>query len=239
MGRTTGMAGPRGGAARATIALAMAALLASGCKPTAGDGLREDWEGFAPGAWAEPSEHGAWRLAYTGYGRVGVAADGDDQVLEQAPLASTRPDETHASLVTTRQTYGNFRASVRLRTVRQLRMGSSPNPWEVPWLLWHYTDASHFYYAILKPNGWELGKVVPGANGPEQRFLATGETPFSLGAWHTLEVEQQGALISLKGDGVELGRAYTDPAPHASGAIGLYNEDAHVAFDDVRIERLD
>ncbi|MBO9541742.1 calcium-binding protein [bacterium] len=211
---------------------------ASAAPSAAVSGLQEDWEGFSLGNWVEPSEHGAWRLAYTGYGRVGIAERGG-KVLEQAPMASTRPDETHASLVTTRERFGDFRARVKLRTVQQLRTGSAPNPWEVPWLIWHHTDENHFYYALLKPNGWELGKVVPGANGPEQRFLATGETPFSLEAWHTLEVEQRGGVISLKGDGVALGTPYTDPTPYASGVIGLYNEDAHVAFDDVQIDRLD
>jgi hypothetical protein len=68
--------------------------------------------------------------------------------------------QTHAALVLSRDTWPDLVAEIRLRTNRQLRR-PHPNPWEVGWILWHYTGDQRFYYIALKPNGWELGKADP------------------------------------------------------------------------------
>src|SRR5438034_1168735 len=79
------------------------------------------------------------------------------------------------ALVLSRDTWRDLVAEIRLRTDRQLRR-PDPNPWEVGWILWHYTSDQRFYYIALKPNGWELGKADPGYPG-DQRFLATAPHP--------------------------------------------------------------
>ena len=73
---------------------------------------------------------------------------------------------------TTVSEFTDIDMTTTLGTVRQVRNGPA-NPWEVAWLLWHYTDDQHFYSIVLKPNGWELGKEDPAYPGA-QRFLATG-----------------------------------------------------------------
>jgi hypothetical protein len=119
--------------------------------------------------------------------------------------------------------------SVRVRTIRQLRR-PEPNPWEVGWLLWHYGDDHHFYYLLLKPNGWELGKEDPAYPG-NQRYLATGSRPdFPLGRWHLVAVRQHGAVIDVSVDGRSLVRVADTQDPYLSGRIGLYAEDASATF---------
>ncbi|HEY2231990.1 MAG TPA: family 16 glycoside hydrolase [Candidatus Angelobacter sp.] len=121
-----------------------------------------------------------------------------------------------------------------LNTVAQLRQGSAPNPWEVGWVLWHYTDNTHFYYFAPKTNGWELGKEDPAYSG-SQRFLATGSSPtFSIGSWHNITIMQTAQnTITVYADG-NLITTFTDTErPYTSGRIGLYDEDAHVEFQNV------
>ena len=121
-----------------------------------------------------------------------------------------------------------------MRTVRQLRTGTAPNPWEVGWTLWHQTDNTHFYYFILKPNGWELGKADPAYAGA-QRFLATGGQVFSPSAWHTVRVRQVGSAMTVWVDGSPVASFTDNERPYTNGAFGLYNEDAEVHFDEVHI----
>lgn len=184
--------------------------------------------------WTDGSVHGNWRSDYDGYGSTGTALDGATQVLSESPEASTSPSESHAALVTSVPTFGDLNATVSLRTVQQLRT-PTPNPWEVGWFLWHYTDDTHFYYLILKPNGWELGKEDPAYPG-DQRFLATSAAPsFGVGSWHTVRVEQIGATITVWGDGEQL-TSFTDTQrPYLSGAVGLYDEDATVHFTHLAV----
>jgi Domain of Unknown Function (DUF1080) len=184
-------------------------------------------------SWADGSRHGVWQSVYNGYGRNGVTVDGS-QVLTLRPAVSVSPDDTHGGLVTTVRSFGNVDATVRVRTVDQLRVGP-PNPWEVGWVLWNYTDDVHFYYLVLKPNGWELGKEDPAYPGA-QRYLATsGSSHYAVGSWHTFRVRQVGATISVWGDGTFL-KTFTDrQRPYFSGHLGLYTEDAAVHFDTINV----
>jgi hypothetical protein len=171
---------------------------------------------------------------YNGFGVNTVALDGT-KVLSQSPQVSTRASETHGSLVVTSSAYGDFDATVQVKTLAQLRIGSTPNPWEVAWVLWHHSDDEHFYSFTPKPNGWELGKEDPAYPGA-QRYLRTGSTPtFPIGRWYTMRIRQVGTTITAWVDGVQI-TSFTDTErPYASGAFGLYNEDALVHFDDVAI----
>ena len=214
--------------------------------------LHETFDGAGPvGArWTDGSVHGRWQAVYDGYGVTTVAADSSGAALAQAPQVSTQLDETHGSLVTSTDTFGDIDLTVRLKTVRQLRT-PVPNPWETAWVLWNFTDDHHFYYLALKTNGWELVKedpapLVAGAGGCEwptyvnckypgaQRYLVTSSSPrFNVGAWHDVRVRQVGGTIDIWANGQHLTTFVDTDSPYRSGRVGLYNEDADVRFDDV------
>lgn len=197
----------------------MAVLLLAGCTSTATTAL-------GPGA--------PWRLAYNGFGHVwGSTQQGVTRITLQ-PARAASPAQTHAALVLSRRTWRDFAAEIRLRTNRQLRE-SHPNPWEVGWVLWHYTSDRRFYYIALKPNGWELGKADPGYPG-DQRFLVTASHPvFPPGRWYTVRVQQRGDGIEVDVDGRRLVRFTDSQDPYLNGRIGLYTEDASVTFQPVTV----
>lgn len=197
----------------------------------------DNFEGYgANESWADGSSHGGWRSVFNGYGTMGTTVDGS-KVLTQSPQASTSSGETHASLAVTTQSFGDIDMTMRVRTVRQLRT-PTPNAWETAWVLWDYSDNTHFTYLALKPNGWELGKedsAYPGA----QRFLASGaDRKFPVGAWYTVRVRKIGSTVTVWVDGTQL-TAFTDSErPYLSGSVGIYNEDAEIHADDVSVRRL-
>ena len=156
------------------------------------------------------------------------------QLLSLAPAASGHPDETHAALIVSQESYQGavyFEGSVC--TLEQLRVGVA-NPWETAWLVWNYGDNDHFYYFAMNPNGWELGKRDPDYAGG-QRFLATStDVTFEVGRWNQFSITQVGDRIVISVDGVELVRFQDLERPYLGGRIGLYTEDARVMLDDVR-----
>ncbi|MER5784593.1 calcium-binding protein [Streptomyces mobaraensis] len=177
--------------------------------------------------WAEGTVHGPWRAVFDGHGTTVGRHDG----LALSPKPARRADETHAGLVVSTATYENVDYEARMRTVAQLRT-PKPNPWEVPWLVWAYTDPEHFYYITLKPNGWELGKRDPAYPGG-QRFLATGGESFPIGRTSDVRVAQRGARMEVSVDGRGL-VAYEDhERPYLKGSVGVYTEDARVVFSEV------
>lgn len=216
--------------------------------------LIDDFEKYEAGTWPQGSERGEWIHKYHGYGSVGVhkVANGTKRLF-QKPKASQSLNETHASLVLSKKVFSQPKIKYRSKVVRQLRQPAA-NPWETAWVLWNYTNDHRFYYFAYKTNGWELGKVdntKMNPNGPEclwpeylnckypgaQRFLSTGGSPqVKVGRWDTIRVEQVGNTISAK-IGNQLVVKYEDnDEPYLSGQVGFYNEDAHVRFDNVRIQ---
>jgi Domain of Unknown Function (DUF1080) len=181
-----------------------------------------------------------WRVVYDGYGEAGVEETEDGrQVHYLSPMSPQRPDETHAALKTTTRRYRDLDLSLRVRTVRQLRQRSTPNPWEMAWVIWHYQDDHRFYYLALKPNGWEIGKRDPAYQGG-QRFLVSHELPaHQLTTWYDVRVVQVGETMAVWVDGVPLARFSDEQSPYTQGRVGLYAEDAYVQFGDVRVEPLD
>ena len=59
--------------------------------------------------------------------------------------------------------YSDFAATLNVRTQQQLRRGAAgaPNPWEVGWVVWHYTSNQRFYALTLEPH--RLGAVQAGS----------------------------------------------------------------------------
>ena len=197
----------------AALALTMAAVL--------GDTTFEPWP--------DGTVHGPWLAVFDGDGTSG--SDGDTIVLR--PRRSVVDFETHAALVVSVASYRDVDLDLRMRTVAQLRR-PRPNPWEVAWVVWDYTDNDHFYYLALKPNGWELGKRDPAYPGG-QRFLATGSPAFPPGPWYSVHVAQRGTTTTVRvGDDVL--RVETDrQRPYTSGRVGLYTEDAEAEFDSIGV----
>jgi hypothetical protein len=174
-------------------------------------------------------------------GPVGARADGIvslrsadvARVLVLSPGTADRPDATHSALLVTRESYsGRISFAGRVRTVMQLRIGSLPNPWECAWLVWNYQDDQHFYYVALKPTGWEIGKRDPAYPGG-QRFLASGEDEFPLGAWQDFLVVQDNAMITIRLNGVVIASIADGERPLTAGRLGLYTEDAEVELGAV------
>ena len=180
--------------------------------------------------WRDGEERGQFRAVYDGYGTV----TGDDEWIELHPKSATNLDVTHGGLVVTRETFDDVDFDVVMTTEEQVRL-DEPNPWEVAWTLWNYTDDDHFYAVALKPNGWEISKQDPAYPGA-QRFLATGtERTFPVGRDHRVEVAQDWPRMTVTVDGTELATITDRENPYRGGAIGLYTEDAAVLFHDIRI----
>lgn len=194
--------------------------------------------------WEEGKTYGFWHLNFNGGGRVGLERDDakESQIaLFQKPKSSTgdkdpstKDKDTHASLVTSTAEMVDFTWFLKMKTIEQLRT-PVPNHWETAWVLWHYTDNDHFYYFVLRINGWELGKRDPTGNGG-QRFLKAGDSPkVSFGNYDGIRVQQVGATMTVNVNGVEVVNYTDEKNPYLKGKIGLYNEDAYVHFDDVSV----
>lgn len=176
-------------------------------------------------SWGEGETHGPWRVVFTGYGAVRGA--GDEITL--SPNVADGRDITHGALVVNDTSPADVALTATVRTIRQLRP-EQPNPWEVGWLLWRFTDADHFYAVALKTNGWELSKQDPAYPG-KQRFLASGTSPtFPVGEDHTVEVVHVGDEVAVRANGHPLATVQDTERPYAGGGVGLYTEDAHVHF---------
>lgn len=201
--------------------------------------LADGFEQYAIGVWQEDSTNGPWKVTYNGYGKVETLLTNSSygKVLQASPQASSNPDETHASLINSTESFGDLTFSVDAITVKQLRINSTPNPWEVAWLTWHHDiTLDTYYYFVLKPNGWELGKVD--YEYPEgQRYLATGTNhKLQLNRWHKYQVRQNGSLIQVSVNGLNVVSFEDVERPYLSGTVGLYTEDARVRFDNVLVE---
>lgn len=171
-----------------------------------------------------------WQIVYTGYGTVQI----ENGQLMMAPKASTQPSETHAPLIVAGDTaWKDYIFNVKMNTVKQLRTGSAPNPWEVGWLVFRYVDSTHFYYFVQKTNGIELGRVDPSGTGG-QIFLYTAGTPkLVIGQYNDYQVTLKGNNIKVAINGTQVVN-YTDTNnPYLAGKIGLYNEDAKTLNDNV------
>ncbi len=195
------------------------------------------------------SPNGKWKVAYTGFGSVGVQQDantGNHYFFEQ-PKISTSSGETHASNVLTTKQYSDFEMDLDMKTVAQLRQNSPPNPWETAWVFWHYTDGFHYYALTLKSNGLQIEKK-DNNNQDDSAEIYLVDTPSSavkLGQWQHIKIRHEGSTtphIQVWVDGVKAAD-FVDNQPLSSstlssGYMGLYNEDAKVNFDNVNINPL-
>jgi hypothetical protein len=185
----------------------------------------------------QPDIDSGWRVVYDGYGKVGVEeTENGEQVHYLSPMRPERPEETHAALKITEKRYRDLQMTLRVRTIRQLRQRTNPNPWETAWVVWHYQDDGHFYYLTLKPNGWEIGKRDPAYPGG-QRFLASDKVPiYYFNTWYDIRVVQVGSTMAVWVNGLPLTRFTDDQSPYTEGHVGLYAEDAYAQFADIQVQ---
>lgn len=190
----------------------------------------------------ETTPNKKWYNDYSGYGITGVAKDpttGNHYFYEE-PMISTSPNETHASLVTTTKKYSNFDMTLDMSTLKQLRQNSRPNPWETAWVFWHYTDDFHTYAFYLKPTGFQIEKKDNNnRDDSAQIYLLDGYTPkLKMVQWTKVRISMVGTHIRVWVNGANIADFY-DKIPNSprmsSGAMGLYNEDSSVIFDNVYI----
>ena len=181
-----------------------------------------------------------WLTAFNGYGQASVAGSGPAAVISLAPAPARTRDVTHSALVVSTRWYGDFAVTLRVRTLRQLRHGPAgqPHPWEVAWVVWHYSSNQRFYALTLEAGGWVLSKQDPGYPGGE-RFLASAPTPrFPIGTWHSVGIVQVGNQIDVSADGQLLTRFTDTQQPYLNGALGAYSEDSAAQFDHIRLHAL-
>lgn len=174
------------------------------------------------------------RCVYTGYGPVTF----DGRILAMTPRQATTVTETHAALVVAERSLpaAGYRVSWRARTVRQMRVGSPPNPWEAAWFMFDYVDPDHCTYLVLKPNGWELGRRDPTGNGG-QLFIATdgwANPAPDLSSFRTVHIERRGdtLLVSVPSMGLNITRivpfTFNDGVTATGCETAFYSEDAAV-----------
>ena len=181
-----------------------------------------------------------WLTAFDGYGHVSVAGSGPAAVISLSPAPARTREVTHSALVVSTRWYGDFAVTLRVRTLRQVRRGPAgqPHPWEVAWVVWHYSSNQRFYALTLEAGGWALSKQDPGYPGGE-RFLASAPTPrFRIGAWHSVGIVQVGNQIDVSADGQLLARFTDTQQPYLNGALGVYSEDSVAQFDHIRLHAL-
>ena len=185
-------------------------------------------------------DHSQWYSVFNGYGMTSVAGSGAQEVITLSPGRARTQRDTHAALVLSKAWDQDFVAITHVRTLSQLRKGAAghPNPWEVGWVVWHYTSNQRFYALTLEPTGWVLSKQDPAYRGGE-RFLASAPYPrFAVGVTHSVGIVQSGNQITVSADGHLLTQFTDTQRPYLSGAFGVYSEDSVARFSHIQLTPL-
>jgi hypothetical protein len=198
------------------------------------------------------SPNGKWKAVYAGYGSMGVeratnTSSTSNYYFFEHPKTSIRYNDTTASLVTTSKAFSDFQMTLDMKTVKQLRQNSPPNPWETAWVFWHYTDEFHYYGLVLKTNGFQIEKKDNNVRCDCEIYLVDVSHPKAkLGQWQTITLRVTNSAsgkphIKVWVNGVKAAD-FVDKKIHqpnspqlSSGYAGLYNEDSLVNFDNVKI----
>jgi hypothetical protein len=196
-----------------------------------------------------------WLDVYGGYGLKGVTREtlpsgGTNGYFFEYPKTSTSPGETHATLTTSTASFKDFQMTLSMRTFKQLRQNSLPNPWETAWVFWHYTDQYHNYALVLKTSGFQIEKKDNNVRCDCEIFLKTTSSPtVHIGQWQKLTLRVTNSAfntphIQVWVDGL-LAADFVDNSIHqpnssqiSSGFMGMYDEDSITNFDDVSVTPL-
>jgi hypothetical protein len=188
----------------------------------------------------QQSPNGKWVSKWTSGGEMGVKTENGNNVFYQFPQTSTQSGETHSSFAISTQKFSDMTLDLDMKTYKQLRQNSPPNTWESAWVMWRWTDLYHHYYFTLKTNGIEFGKKDTSCKCEEQVFLKTGSSPkLQLNTWAHIKISSVGKHTTIWVDGTKVvdmdDPSYSSTADMSGGYIGLYNEDASTAFDNVSV----
>jgi hypothetical protein len=74
------------------------------------------------------------------------------------PKVVTSASKTEAALVRAPFIFCNYVVEFDMNTINQLRHGSPPKTWEAGWFIFRYTDTFHYYWLLIKPDGFAFGK---------------------------------------------------------------------------------
>jgi Domain of Unknown Function (DUF1080) len=204
----------------------------------------------------QTSPNGKWKAEYTGYGSMGVARDNTtsgttNNYFFEHPKTSISYNETRGSLVTTSKAFSDFKMTLNMKTVKQLRQNSPPKPWETAWVFWHYTDRFHQYALLLKTNGFQIEKKDNNnrCDACEIYLVDVSHPKVKLGQWQTITLRVTNSAsgtphIKVWVNGVKAAdfvdkKIHQPNSPQLSrGYVGLYCEDSLVNFDNVKITPL-
>jgi hypothetical protein len=188
------------------------------------------------------SPNGKWHNFYNGGGASGtVLVNSFNKIFYMYPKTSTSPSETHASAVETTQKFSNFELSFIVKTAKQLRLNSPPNPWEAATIFFRHTDYWHYYAFVVKTNGVEFDKkdcntCTDPVQG--QKFLITLPNPkLKIGSYSNWKITAIGNHFTIVVDGIKVIDYFdnTMSAKLGSGGLVLYNEDAYAMFDGFKV----
>lgn len=180
-------------------------------------------------------------VIYDGYGSV--TWNVSRKQLMMKPLAATQPYETHAALVVSTKTLKQpFQLSYTMKTIKQLRTGSAPNPWETGWAVFGYKNDGKFKYTILKPQGYgiEIGESLL---SDAQNFLYTSplnQDFFPIGKNYSVVITAQNNIVTIMVNSKRYA-SYTMSNKDlltADGQFGFYTEDAEVQVSNIVAKQL-
>ncbi len=189
------------------------------------------------------SPNGKWKNVYSGYGSTGVEKSGLKSVFYLYPKAVTTAAQTEAALVKSTGSFCNYVVEFDMKTVKQLRQNSPPNSWEAGWFIFRYTDTFHYYWFLIRSDGFELGKkdcdtCTDPVDG--QKFLVTEDVPtLKLNKWQHWKIEAVNNHIKVWVDN-KLIVDFIDKSMSSklfAGNIAMYAEDAYVQYDNMVLTR--
>ena len=200
------------------------------------------------------SPNGKWKNIYAGYGTIGVRQGvNNNEYMHLQPKTSTSKQETHAALSTSTKLFKDFDLTAKVKTQKQLRQNYPPNNWETAWIMWSWSDNYHQYSFLLKKQGFQLEKKDNNQqdDSAEVYLVTKGSPSVKMNTWQDWRIRVTGTTtgtphITVWIDGIKI-LDYIDnkaDVPRNSlkmrqgGFIGLYTEDAAVAFDNVIIRPL-
>ncbi len=180
-------------------------------------------------------------IIYNGYGTVNW--DTKLEQLTMTPKAATQTNETHAALVISKTSYQQpFQLSYTMKTTKQLRIGSTPNPWEVGWVVFGYKNDGKFKYLTLKPNGYglELGESLL---NDRQNFLYTSTLNkdfFPINKDYNVIINAQNNNITITINDKQYAQysITNKDVLTVDGKYGFYTEDASVQVSNIKMEQL-
>jgi len=191
------------------------------------------------------SPNGQWKNEYLGYGSTGVeSADPRNNAFYLKPKAVTSVSQTEAALVRSSGSFCNFIVEFDMNTVNQLREGSPPKTWEAGWFLFRYTDMFHYYWLVIRSDGFELGKKdcnTCGDPADGQEYLVTKSLPtLNTNTWQHWKVEGIDNHFKVWIDN-KLIVDFEDEemtSQLTGGNIAMYSEDAYVKYDNMILKSI-